>query len=107
MGQLFFTDETGRRWMCGWDNPSQGYYASRESLDPDEEFDIMAGFSKGVTLERLCEACAAFDFTLSNEQIEMLKADKDERPLTALQKNIHVMFEGLYAPDIKVCTEDK
>jgi hypothetical protein len=29
MGQLFFTDDDDRRWVCGWDG--NGYYANREN----------------------------------------------------------------------------
>jgi hypothetical protein len=32
MGQLFFTDDDDRRWVCGWDVAGNGYYANRENL---------------------------------------------------------------------------
>ena len=125
MGQLFFTDQNGRRWMCGWDNPSQGYYASRENnqpfpcdvkcqrekgnqhglwcgdcavmngLDDWQEFDVLIGFGKGVDIEGLVYACESYDFTLTTKQLYALEDDRDrqECPLTPLQKNIHAMFE--------------
>jgi hypothetical protein len=108
MGQLFFTDETGRRWMCGWDNPSQGYYASRENdeeRDPCElcaggdweEFDVLIGFGIGLPLDLLYAQMEKAGFQLTAEQLELLRKDhaRDERPLTPLQKNVHAMFEGL------------
>ncbi len=124
MGQLFFTDENGRRWMCGWDNPSQGYYASRENDQPNpcavcptpdgeeqncvlcpmfdiannwEEFDVLIGFSIGLPLDLLYARMEMAGFQLTAEQLELLREDhaRDECPLTPLQKNVHAMFEGL------------
>lgn len=119
MGQLFFTDQNGRRWMCGWDNPSQGYYASRENdaddpcaecqeeyCGPDcqhfmnewQEFDILIGFGKGIlTLEELDAEMSKCGFVMDKEQKVMLYDDRfrQERPLTPLQENIRNMFKEL------------
>lgn len=116
MSQLFFTDQNGRRWMCGWDNPSQGYYASRENDKPDpctictdvtwedckicagrdwQEFDVLIGFGRGVSIIELDAMTAMSGFKMTPEQLDQLEEDRarQERPLTPLQKNIRAMFE--------------
>ena len=116
MGQLWFTDESGRKWMCGYDNSGGGFFAQRENNvkcanllsenyeicerctdDCPDEFDVMIGFAFGVKLEELIFKCREYGFNIRTEQIALLKKDcvNSKRPVTQLQRNVRAMFDGI------------
>lgn len=122
MGQLFFEDENGHTWMCGFDNPGRGFFAQRRNPeppppkcencpDPDqgrdcdncpldryEPFDIIVGFGFGVPdLDQLVEILAGFDFKMTPRQKVQMKMDRHntEGPLYPMQRQVEEIFKGL------------
>ena len=121
MSQHIFMDQQGHRWMVGWDNPCQGFFALRENpepkpescghcpipqpgrdcdqcpLDAHEDFDILVGYAKGVPLEELDIAVQEHGLLLNPQQLDLLTEDRkrEERPLSPLQQQVHAIFADL------------
>lgn len=122
MGQLFFMDENGCRWMCGWDNPTGGYFAQRFNPEPSpvecpgcpepeqdwdcnncpidahEQFDVLVGYGKGIPdLDVLAATLVDFGFTIQPAERAAMKRDRKacERPLSPMQERVNQLFASL------------
>lgn len=113
MGRMSFVDENNRKWVAGWNNPGQGYFAQRLNDEPSpgtcegcphlweedpacldcpvelyDEFDVNLGFGRSLDLGVLQYRTEEFGWAMTHEQLEAMRADRarDERPLSPLQQ---------------------
>lgn len=97
-------DSEGREWLIGFDNPCDGYFATRfvppEELERDKdkpEADVYIGFGDGVDLATLIKGTSENGLDLDESMIEILVADqcREAGPVTALQEQVLSLVDDL------------
>lgn len=100
MSRHFVKNSDGREWIVGYDNPCQGYFASRIATEEyeqatGEDCDVLIGFGNGVGLKELMLECGRYGFLFYEHQglVEKLINDKlrEQRPLSPLQKRMRAI----------------
>jgi hypothetical protein len=108
MSQHFVKDKNGREWIVGYDNPCQGFFASRIATDEYEQAtgqdcDILIGFGNGIDLKSLILECGKYDLVLYEHEglIEELINDRlrEIKPLSPLQEMVRAMAKEAGAFD--------